>query len=168
MKAVTEKNSFDISFDNESHTSGSINTTQFLLDIIETGKDKMHVLHNNNSYTVEVKSKDHQNRLYTLVVNGNEYNINLKNQLDLQLEQMGMTAVAGAKAENIKAPMPGLVLNIDVAVGQHVEKGDPVLILEAMKMENVIKSPSAGIVKSIDVEKGQAVEKNHVLITFES
>lgn len=168
MKAVTEKNTFDIVFDSNSTNSGTVNDTQFLLDIIETGKDKLHVLHNNNSYSIVVKSKDHQNRVYVIEVNGNEYTINLKNKLDLQLEQMGMTALASAKAENIKAPMPGLVLNIDVAVGQQVKKGDAVLILEAMKMENVIKSPADGVVKSIEVTKGQAVEKNFVLITFES
>lgn len=168
MKAVTEKNTYDIVFDADTRNSGTANDTQFLLDIIETGKDKLHVLHNNNSYTVEVKSKNHQARMYVLAINGNEYTINLKNKLDIQLEHMGMTAVASAKADNIKAPMPGLVLKIDVAIGSHVEKGDAILILEAMKMENVIKSPAAGIVKSIEVVKGQAVEKNHVLITFES
>ncbi|MNF13023.1 Glutaconyl-CoA decarboxylase subunit gamma [compost metagenome] len=66
----------------------------------------------------------------------------------------------------IKAPMPGLVLNVIVESGQEVNKGDNLLILEAMKMENIIKSPSSGIVKKILVTKGDKVEKNEILIQF--
>ena len=64
----------------------------------------------------------------------------------------------------IHAPMPGLVLEINVSEGQEVEKGDPLLILEAMKMENVIKAPGNGIIKKIHVEKGNPVEKNELLV----
>ena len=67
----------------------------------------------------------------------------------------------------IEAPMPGLILDINVRVGQAVNEDDPLLILEAMKMENVITSPRDGIIKSVSVKKGEAVDKNHVLIEFE-
>jgi biotin carboxyl carrier protein len=63
--------------------------------------------------------------------------------------------------------MPGLVLNIMAEEGQSVEKDTPLIILEAMKMENVIKSPAQGVVKKINAIKGQAVEKNAVLIEFQ-
>jgi biotin carboxyl carrier protein len=63
--------------------------------------------------------------------------------------------------------MPGMVLSVSVAEGQQVQKGDPLLVLEAMKMENVIKSPGEGTVKSIAVKAGAAVEKNALLIRFE-
>ncbi|MCL4115950.1 UNVERIFIED_CONTAM: hypothetical protein GTU68_032768 [Idotea baltica] len=63
--------------------------------------------------------------------------------------------------------MPGLVLEIRVEKGQTIEKGEPILVLEAMKMENVLKSPSGGVVADIKIEKGEAVEKNQVLVTFE-
>ena len=63
--------------------------------------------------------------------------------------------------------MPGLVLDIKVEVGQEVLEGEPLLVLEAMKMENVLKSPADVVVKSIDVKQQAAVEKNQVLITFE-
>ena len=62
--------------------------------------------------------------------------------------------------------MPGLVLDIRVVEGDAVKKGDPILVLEAMKMENIIKSPTDGIVKKINVKKGVAVEKSQVLIHF--
>ena len=63
--------------------------------------------------------------------------------------------------------MPGLVLSIMVRVGDSVKKGQGLMVLEAMKMENIIKSPSDGIVKSIYIKKSDAVEKNQVLIKFE-
>ena len=63
--------------------------------------------------------------------------------------------------------MPGLVLDVKLNVGDSVEKGDSILILEAMKMENVLKSPAEGVVKSIHINKGDAVEKNQLLISFE-
>ena len=77
-----------------------------------------------------------------------------------------MDNLAAAKVNEIKAPMPGLVLDIRVAEGDEVKKGDSILVLEAMKMENIIKSPTDGIIKKINVKKGIAVEKNQVLIHF--
>ena len=67
----------------------------------------------------------------------------------------------------IKAPMPGLILEINVSVGQEVKENDPLLILEAMKMENCFLSPRDGVIKSIAVEKGNAVDKGQLLIEFE-
>jgi biotin carboxyl carrier protein len=63
--------------------------------------------------------------------------------------------------------MPGLILDINVKIGQKVKEDDPLLILEAMKMENVLTSPRDGIIKSISVSKGDAVNKNQLLIEFE-
>jgi biotin carboxyl carrier protein len=63
--------------------------------------------------------------------------------------------------------MPGLVLNILVSPGQAVQKGDPLIILEAMKMENVIKAAGEGHIKAINVLKGAAVEKGQLLLELE-
>ncbi len=62
--------------------------------------------------------------------------------------------------------MPGLLLDIKVQEGQEVQKGEILLILEAMKMENVIKAPTDARIKHIKVQKGQTVEKNQLLIEF--
>ena len=70
------------------------------------------------------------------------------------------------KLNEIKAPMPGLILDIKVEVGQEVKKGDPILILEAMKMENILKSPGDGIVKAIKVKVKDNVEKGQLLLEF--
>ena len=87
--------------------------------------------------------------------------------MDLLLEKMGMSAASLNKVANIKSPMPGLVLEVKVEVGDSVENGTPLLILEAMKMENIIKSTGDGIVKAINIKQGQAVEKNEVLLEME-
>jgi biotin carboxyl carrier protein len=63
--------------------------------------------------------------------------------------------------------MPGLILDIHVRIGQAVNEDDPLLILEAMKMENVITSPRDGIIKNISVRKSDTVDKNQLLIEFE-
>ena len=78
-----------------------------------------------------------------------------------------MANVGSAKASKLKAPMPGKVLDVLVTVGQEVVKGDGLVILEAMKMENVLKADDVGVVKSVNVSIGEAVEKNNVLIEFE-
>jgi biotin carboxyl carrier protein len=62
--------------------------------------------------------------------------------------------------------MPGMVLNVLVNEGQTVKKGDALLVLEAMKMENILKSPAEGTIKKITAVKGTAVEKNQILIQF--
>jgi biotin carboxyl carrier protein len=72
-----------------------------------------------------------------------------------------------AKVKEVKAPMPGLVLDIRVVPGQMVQKGDVLLILEAMKMENAIKSATDGVVKQVKAIKGQSVEKNQLMIVFD-
>lgn len=67
----------------------------------------------------------------------------------------------------VKAPMPGLILKIKKKIGDKVELGEPILILEAMKMENDIHSPASGVVKNINFQEGQSVEKNSIIIVIE-
>ena len=81
-------------------------------------------------------------------------------------EKMGMKNGATGKVNNIKAPMPGLIIDLRVKEGDKVMPGDALLILEAMKMENMIKASAESIVKSVKVKKGDSVEKNQVLIEF--
>jgi biotin carboxyl carrier protein len=82
------------------------------------------------------------------------------------LHSLGLDSLASKKVNDIKAPMPGMVLNILVTEGQEVKKGDGLIVLEAMKMENILKSPTDGVIKKIAITKGVAVEKNQLLIQF--
>lgn len=74
---------------------------------------------------------------------------------------------AGTGPLQVKAPMPGVVNDIYVTPGQAVERGDRLLLLEAMKMNNEIRAPRSGVVQEVRVEKGQRVNKDDVLVAFE-
>ena len=78
-----------------------------------------------------------------------------------------MESMTKVEIKELKSPMPGLVIKIDIKPGDSVAKGDPLMILEAMKMENQIKSKGDGVIAEILVNEGQAVEKNELLIRFE-
>jgi acetyl/propionyl-CoA carboxylase alpha subunit len=91
----------------------------------------------------------------------------LKDRIDLLLEGMGLHAKVTNKINHLKAPMPGLIHSVAVKEGDKVSKGDILLVLVAMKMENVIKAAGDGTVKSMKIIAGQTVEKNQVMLEFE-
>ncbi|MDG5491376.1 acetyl-CoA carboxylase biotin carboxyl carrier protein subunit [Psychroserpens sp. SPM9] len=137
------------------------------LNSIKTSANTYHVLHDDTSYKAEITASDVNKKSYEVKVNNNTYNVNIFNALDSLIKDMGFEIGSSKIVNNIKAPMPGLILEINVKTGQEVNENDPLLILEAMKMENVLTSPRTGVIKSISVEKGNAVEKNQLLIEFE-
>ena len=101
---------------------------------------------------------------YTITINGAAIQVNIKNRRDLLLQQFGMSHSEGSQEKIVKAPMPGLVLDVLIEEGQEVEKGQGILILEAMKMENELKAPASGIITKVHAEKGAAISKNDLLI----
>lgn len=137
------------------------------IDLVKLLDNKFHILQNHKSYNLEVLDADYKLKRFSIKVNNNIYDLNLQNELDALLEKMGMSAADGEKMDNVKAPMPGLVLDILVEKGQTIQKGDNLLVLEAMKMENIIKASGSGVVKEIKVNKKDAVEKNQLLIEME-
>ena len=141
-----------------------LNGKSIAWDQIETGKNRFHILRNNHSYVCEVLSADQQKKSFEIKVNGKTCRVILKDRFDELLHHLGMDKVAAHKVNLIRAPMPGLVLKLIVNAGEEIKEGDSLLILEAMKMENVIKSPGAGTVKLIRVKERDAVEKNQVMI----
>ncbi len=159
-------NTLKVSVNKEHHFEFS-EEQMLAVDAVSLDQKSFHVLHNNTSYHAKVVSTDFINKTYTVVVNNNEYVVSIANHLDQLIKEMGFEVGKTKLVNAIKAPMPGLILEINVAVGQEVNEGDNLLILEAMKMENSFDSPRAGIIKSITVEKGQAVEKGQLLIEFE-
>jgi len=162
--SVNNKKEHTVVFENAS--SGTIDGNAFNWDMIEIKDGSFHILKNNKSYNVEVVKADYAEKSFLVSVNGNKYQLNVKDKFDALLKSLGMDNLAANKVNEIKAPMPGLVLDVRVKEGSEVKKGDAILVLEAMKMENIIKSPTDGIIKKINVKKGVAVEKNQVLINF--
>ena len=137
------------------------------LDLTSTGDSEFHILKNNQSYKVKVIRTDFNNKTLIIEVNGNKYNLKIEDEYDQLVKKMGLSAGGSQKIKNIKAPMPGLILDILVEPGQAVEKGSQLLILEAMKMENVLKAEGEGVVKSVEVAKGATVDKGQIIIEME-
>jgi biotin carboxyl carrier protein len=161
---VNNKKEHQVLFENE--TSGTIDGAAFEWDVIEVKEGSFHVIKDHRSYTVEVIKADAAEKTFVISINGNKYNLSVKDKYDELLKSLGMDNLAASKVNEVKAPMPGLVLEIRVNEGDTVKKGDAIVVLEAMKMENILKSPTDGTIKKINVKKGMAVEKNQVLINF--
>ncbi len=137
------------------------------LDALQVSETEFHILQQNKSYKSEIVDADLNTKSYKVKVNNNTYNVNIFNNLDLLIKDMGFEIGSTKHVNSIKAPMPGLILDISIEVNQEVKENDTLLILEAMKMENIITSPRDGVIKSISVNKSDAVEKNQLLIEFQ-
>lgn len=131
--------------------------------------DNQTLLIQTNNKTIQVRclNIDTATKTVTLQYKNQKYFAKITDPMDELLKSMGLENALVSKISEVKAPMPGLVLDVLVSPGQTVNMGDKILILEAMKMENAIKSPVAGVIASVTVTKGQAVDKNQVLIRFE-
>jgi acetyl/propionyl-CoA carboxylase alpha subunit len=120
----------------------------------------------NKNYRGEWITFHSETKIATIKINHSEFNVTIIQPIDALLEKLGMGGASSKKVKNLKAPMPGLVRQILVNIDEQVSKDTPLLILEAMKMENVIKAQGEGKIKSIQVNQGQAVEKSALLVEF--
>lgn len=135
-------------------------------DLLKVSEFQYHLLFNNKSYNIDLVKLNLEDKTLVLKVNSVKFNLQLKDKYDELLHNLGLDQLVSKKLNDIKAPMPGMVLNILVHEGDTVKKGDALLVLEAMKMENILKSPADGTIKKITAIKGTAVEKNQILIQF--
>ncbi len=135
-------------------------------DLVQISPQHYHILVGNQSYNAEIVNTDFATKSFVFKINGKLCTLAAKNRFDLLLDKMGMTAASSQKVNDLKAPMPGLVLQIPVKEGDTIKKGDTLLILEAMKMENVLKAVGDGTIKKINSKQGDRVEKGQVLIMF--
>lgn len=92
----------------------------------------------------------------------------VRDERDQLLAEWGFTGQNALEQRELTAPMPGLVLSVLVSEGDTVETGQPLLVLEAMKMENELRAEMSGTVRAVRVQPGDAVTKQHVLIEFEA
>lgn len=144
-----------------------INDTPAALDIQVQPNGLISVLLDNKSYTATVEKVDTKAKELVLKIDGQPYTVAIKEPIDQLLSSMGLDLKSMQKIEPVKAPMPGMVLKVLVEPGQQINKGDGLLILEAMKMENVLKATGPATVKAIKINERTAVEKGTILIELE-
>ncbi len=136
------------------------------IKIVQQNNETLLLITPNKVYTITCLNINHESKTLTLLYNGQKFNASITEPLDEILKSMGLENALTPKISDLKAPMPGLVLQVLVNPGDQVAKGDKILVLEAMKMENAIKSPTDGIIDDIFVQQAQAVDKNQILVTF--
>ena len=145
----------------------SINGQSAGMDVLQIKNDTFHLLYKNKSYKAELIHFNEADKTCKIKVNSKTYTLDIKDQFDELLHSLGMDNLNTVKVAELKSPMPGLVLKVFVNEGDTVKKGDSILVLEAMKMENIIKAPADGRVKSIRIKPSDKLEKNQVMILFE-
>ena len=141
----------------------SVDGNEFFVDGKKTGRTNYSLIVDNRSFEIEVDNAEDE---YRVLVDGRNYHVNLVDerrvrvggtQSDLQLQGR----------QRVSVPMPGKVIEVLVSEGDNVEKGQGLVIVEAMKMENEVRSPITGEVKEIKVRAGDAVEGGAILIVIE-
>ncbi len=159
---INKEHTFKTSYNGQVELNASI----IDWDFVKIDDRNYHIIRNNKSYHAELIIIDRKQKKLVLKINGRVYSVEVKDKLDLLLEKLGINGSNRSIVKQVKAPMPGLILSINAVEGKKVKMGDTVLVLEAMKMENIIKSPSNGIIKKVNVSEGDSVEKNQVLVQF--
>jgi biotin carboxyl carrier protein len=141
----------------------SIDGHEFLVDGKKTGRTNYSLILDNRSFEVEVDSKDDE---YRVLVDGRNYHVRLTDERRM-LAGGGQPVVQLQGRQRVSVPMPGKVIAVLVAEGDKVEKGQGLVIVEAMKMENEVHSPIAGEVQGIHVKPGDTVDAGAVLVVVE-
>lgn len=137
------------------------------IDIQQDANKDFHVLSNGKSYLIQVIKIDAESKQVSLRINQQNVQVQLKDKFDVLLEKMGISSAVTTKSNHIYAPMPGKIIQLYAEVGKTIQAGEPILILEAMKMENVIKAMQTATIKSIKTNIGDTVEKKQLLIEME-
>jgi len=149
-----EANKFEVHIDDKS----------YIVDARLTEGSVYSLLINNESFEVDVDYKGDGN--YYVLTEGDLFKIKVMDEIKAKLlQRRGSKGVEGKQI--IKSEMPGRVISVKVSVGDHVEEGDILLILEAMKMQNEIKSPKSGEVKELFVKEGENISADSKLVVIE-
>lgn len=135
-------------------------------DISAAGKGTFSVLVEGRSVRATVVKEDRAAGLVKLRMDGKLYTVRVEDERARLVQALGLDKARGGVVPELKAPMPGLVLNVLVKVGDVVRRNDALLVLEAMKMENLIKAPGDAVVTQVHAVQGKAVEKGQLLLSF--
>ncbi len=163
MEAKVNENLYKIDIAGDELT---INGKTKKYEAVKIGDASVSLIIEGQQTSAEIVEINSVEKKIVLLINQSKYEVEIKDKMDLLLQDMGMADMLTKKMSDLKSPMPGLVTQVMVATGDTVHKGDPLLILEAMKMENSLKASADGIVAAVEVSGGESVEKGQTLITF--
>ena len=135
------------------------------IKLFEDPKGFSYIVWKNKKYMLDVIEKK-QNR-YTIMVNGVWHSFTVETPVSLKRKRYLEKQADASSAVSIEAPMPGKIIDIMVEEGAEVKEGEPIIILEAMKMQNEISSHISGLVKTVAVRKNETVMKDDVLIEIQ-
>ncbi len=164
FESTIHDKTFEVTLNEEASTA-SVNDRELSYELIvqpggrvlfRTGT-KLHIIDN---ITVEKQT-------VSFSIDGKFVTASVKDEQELLLEKLGFSTDELASAGLLEAPMPGKILELLVGEGDEVEAGEPVAILEAMKMENELKAPASGVVSTISVSLNDSVEKNQPILEIE-
>lgn len=156
---------YQITIDEQAYDLSAADLQQ--VDIVSSNDGTYHLLRGGKSYRCSVETFDPHNKRLIVNINGRSVTVTVADRYDLIVKELGFATQAAVSTKDIIAPMPGLVLKIMAGEGDEVKSGTPLMILEAMKMENVLKSAGEGRIKAIHVTQGEAVDKRQLLIELE-
>jgi len=137
------------------------------IDLIRRSPADFHLIKDHRAINAKLVETDITGKKLKIEIEGEIFDIVIKDELDRLLEKMELGSASKKRIKEIRAPMPGLVLEITITDGQEVNEGDKLLILQAMKMENSIVIHSQARIRKVLVNAGQAVEKGQVLVELE-
>lgn len=163
IKAKIQDQIFEVNFNDSTGASGVLNGLPFELDKAEIKADTLHIIWNHQSFQVRIVSIDQDEKMVSLKVNGTKYDVEITTEMDQLLERFGFQKQQKV-VDEIKSAMPGKVIKLAVQPGDLITESQTLLILEAMKMENIIKSPINGVVEKVLVHEGDSVNKGDILI----
>ena len=155
--------------DGDEQTTAEIRGTDLSeADIVRVSDSVLHLLQGQSSYTLQVLHADYAAKTFVLKIGGKQVHVKLRDAVEARVHAMGFDINRNhVKLKQIVSPMPGLVLKVLATAGDRVTEGQPVLVLEAMKMENVLNAPIDGTIKEILVAAGKNVDKGQVLVTLD-
>jgi biotin carboxyl carrier protein len=166
-------NDFIITIDEQKNQISLINKTEAKLNGENLNYELQKLNYHNyllriNNSVYEISSEQVNSEKFSFLVNGIKINLTARTALKERAKKLiDATKSSSGSAVDINAPMPGMILKINKNNGDEIEKGESVLILEAMKMENDLKSPAKGKIKKLFVDEGNAVEKGDRLFSIE-
>lgn len=164
---TVNENRYEVKPNSKNSLTGTLNDEEYALDLRGNARDGYSLLVGQRSYEAYIQHVDYELKAFTIAINNTVVELQAADRFDLLLKELGMAQAMAGKLNELKAPMPGMVLSVAVQEGDAVEPGDPLVVLEAMKMENVLKCSGSAVIKKINCTVGTPVSKNDVLIEFE-